>query len=238
MFIFIGGSSRSGTNTVSAFLHLHDDITTLRTMRKVTQHTETELRKRCEVVVFNDGYDCLTTCLIRKDLEYDPWTEYVQAKNKRILERKKFTKHLGIRWDYCEWSCEAAKKAVFKGEAKLVFAMRDLNKIFESLTFHGFGYGSDMESNRKSFESKIANSVKAMNKLKGCPVKVSRGEDYRKLMAWLGLEPNTLQEEWIKSPPVTNSFPGKQKKYSAHKEKMPPIKIDPALEKSYWALRQ
>jgi hypothetical protein len=245
MFIFIGGSSRSGTNSVSVFLHLHDDVTTLRTMRQVNQYTEQDLRERCANVVFGSKYNCLTTCLIREEVEYNPWTDFVRAKNERIWKSGKFTKHVGLRWDHCEWACSATQKSVQAGEAKLVFAMRDLKKIFTSLVYNGFGYkGQDMDRNRRVFEEKIAKSIKAVKKLKGCPVDASRGDDLKRLLDWLGLEPNEMQLEWMKAPPVTNSTIRVEKKKKSVlypdyvKEFLPTVEISPDLEQQYWALRQ
>ena len=237
MFIIVGGSSRSGTSSIATFLHLHNEITMCRTMDQIRHTSMEQMCEQCRAVL-RGGRDVLQLVLFKdRENQQDIWSTYVRKKNEGLLNGH-CTEHIGVRWDYAEWSNTNLRGATRKGEAKLVFSMRNLKDLFTSLSFNGFLGKGNVEAQMREFQAKTTRSIDSMNKLKdkACPVASCNGEDLRRLMDWLGLEMNSLQKSWVDTPPVTNDTrkPG----YKEHKEKIADrIKIPVEIEKRYWALR-
>ena len=236
MFIIVGGASRSGTSTISTFLHLHDDITMLRTMDQLKGTSMESMSKQCWTAI-RAKRDLFQLVLFRnRQSQRDVWTTYVREKNKGLLNGDS-TEHVGVRWDYAEWSNGNLVSATKKGQAKLVFSMRNLKDLFTSLSFNGFLPGNSVADRMRHFQSKTTRSIDSVRKMgnKICPVDSSNSEDLRRLIAWLGLEMNDLQKLWADGHPITNDT--RKPEYEGYKGKIADeIKIPVEMERNYWAL--
>lgn len=236
MFIVVGGASRSGTSSISTFLHLHDDVTMCRTAKKLGSGIVSSMSENIRKTI-KDKEDILQLFIEKRNPEQTSvWEEYIDRKNKDLLNGMS-TEHIGVRWDYAEWSYLPFSHLFESGEAKLVFSMRDLKNVFMSLCFHGFLRSKNMEDNLKGFHNNISKSIEKIQKYGNsvCPVHVSNGSDFHRLLGWLNLNPSELQKLWISDPPVTNC--SKKDGYFEYKEKISPkVRISKEIEDNYWSI--
>ena len=158
-------------------------------------------------------------------------------KNKKLIEGHR-TRHIGVRWDYAEWSYGPFGEVVKKGSARLVFPMRDLMDILMSQCFNNF-LSANIAASLKKFQGNVSNSINKVIKYGdyACPVCIYNGDDWRRLLAWLDLKPNNLQESWIFNPPITNYTNRDREGYAKHKVNFPKdVKIPKELEDQYWSM--
>jgi hypothetical protein len=236
MFIVVGGASRSGTGSVSTFLHLHDEIMMCRTMARIKEDSTENMSEQCRKVVYG-GKDILQIVLFEnRQSATDKWSIYVNDKNRRLLNGHS-TKHVGVRWDYAEFSDSVFGISTNKGQAKFVLSMRNLKDLFTSLSFNRFLGGGTFEDRMKDFQRKTTRSIDSVMKMKKrvCPVEASNSEDLYRLMDWLRLDMSDLQKSWADSAPVTNDT--RNPEYAAYKKEIADkIKIPVGMEQRYWAI--
>jgi len=202
-------------------------------MRVIRTKTEEGLARECRIAV-EDGHPCLQPYICHNN---DPrrflWRSFVEEKNSHLVEGC-FTKHVGVRWDYAEWSDVNLSEAARTGEAKFIFTMRNLKDLFMSLRYHNFLGKGSIQDNLNRFERATTNSIKKISGMKDfCPVSVSEGRDLKRMLDWLGLEPTGFQREWMLDPPIINSS-RKEGYVEFKKETEPQIEIPIDLEKRYW----
>ena len=201
--IIVGGPSRAGTNTVSAFLHLHDDITMYCTPAGAFAFSAPGLWKQCQSV---SGPARLQQA-IRLNSR---WPDIFSYKNKMVLDGMK-TPIYGVRYDYAEKMLEGKVDEV---PTYFVYCMRNLKDLYLSQAFHGF-----IKNGVEQFESNIQGSLDEVRKIsKVFPIDVSEGADYSGLIQWLGLEMTFYQKEWAEENPVTNRAKGSYEAYMEFRE--------------------
>ena len=189
--IIIGGPTRSGTNAISSFLHLHGDVTIFHTLAGAFKFDLTNIWQNLQSML--PKYNLRLQKPFR--LESDYWQDIFARKNEEI-EKNGGTSIVGVRYDYVE--------KLMKGNSDVlvyfVYCMRDLKSLFLSLVANNYA-----PNNVQRFENQINSSLDAVMKLtRVFPIDVSLDNNYQGLLDWLQLEPNEHQREWIKQNPVVN----------------------------------
>jgi len=210
-FILIGGPSRSATNTISMFLHLHDDV--------VVYGTAAGLHPKNEGMNFFDKLIGRTkgiqTC-VRKDVKA---REHLVAKKDLLqndigLIREKLV--IALRWDYAEsiFPLMLGIAHHHKRDLKMVVSLRNIADVFKSQynQKEAFLY-SKTEDAIKTFNTRIENSFiilrdlkqKVADKLLFVDITTSNAQyAYSAILDFIGIDYSELQDEWVRDLPTTN----------------------------------
>jgi len=222
-FIIIGGASRTGTNTLSTFLHLHPDVCMIR-----GYPTEAQVRPAKDRPLIPQIKNQLPVGL--QDLLHgwvkNSWGKeqimdnegifgaFVVAKNAKI-DADTFTSFpmVGVRWDFAELSYDNFVASV-DVPIKFIYSMReDLEALYLSTINCGYISGP------KVFYEKLMQSVEKAREIKKqgaeiIAIDITAGyalREYSRMLTFLGLEITDKQWGWISAHPRTNIFLGEKK---------------------------
>ena len=211
-FIIVGGPTRSGTNTVSLFLHLHQDVVSfgsaegLHPMNQLKDfYKELALRKNAlQTEGVLQGYDNLRKYLTHKNVELR--NNMVSTLTKDIMV---------LRFDYGEAIFPVMLGLLPSGvRLKMITCLRPLDLVFRSQFLNRHAVLDDEENKaRQLFKQRIENSFTQLEHLNS---KLSESilfvditsedapEYYMKILRFLDLQINKYQLEWIEKLPITN----------------------------------
>jgi hypothetical protein len=208
-FIIIGGPTRSGTNTVSTFVHLHEDT--------VCFGSAGGLHPMNDEVNFIGGLcfqpkSLQTTGVLRLD-QHKEFIDYLDEKNERIRENMQGIKQADtvcIRWDYGE----SIFPIMLNNKLRMITVLRPIDLVFRSQVVHMYTPLYDDENQaRKIFNIRMTNSFLQLKHLsKKLPDRVlyvdittnDASEEYTRILSFLDLQPNDYQLKWIDTLPITN----------------------------------
>jgi hypothetical protein len=210
-FILIGGPSRSATNSVSMFLHLHDDVVIFGNGSGVHPVNEGmdffgELLKV--------AYKGLQTPTIKnQDIRLQ-----VITKNELLrddIASMKDKPVFGLRWDYAEtiFPMLLGIMAKERRELKMVVTLRNIFDVFKSQHHHNF-IVLDIDNDPViAFCRRVENSFIQLQYLKkkmsekilfvDVTTPQARSE-YIDILSFVGIEASDSQNDWIRDLPVTN----------------------------------
>ena len=208
-FIIVGGPSRSGTNTASTFLHLHDDVLMWHTFsvdkgRPITQSND----------IVRDLEDSFPAGLqvVAGNEEIHAWKAIVKELNANADINSKYR---GVRWDYAELRVRHFREAI-RVPMRFVYCMRNLFDVFCSQAYAGYFRYPEKDSWKEAmrlFSLKIHESFDYALKIRemGIPIYAHEaGDDLSGLLGFIGIEANELQRKWLAELPVTNWTPGQR----------------------------
>ena len=206
--IIIGGPSRSGTNTVSCFLHLHDDVLMWHTFGAGHLPDSTD--------VVGDMAKSFPDALqkVPGDERLYAWKKVVEDKNTyaafRSDHKPEDVKYWGLRWDYAERQSEMIRERI-SIPVKFVYCMRPLIDVFCSQAFAGyFRFAIDNDSWQAvmdKFAERMDESFDGVLALKemGFPIYPYETTDsLGAVIDFIGIQSNELQHKWLMESPVTN----------------------------------
>lgn len=207
-FVIVGGLSRTGTNTTTSFIHLHD--------RAVSFGTAAGLHP------LKEGLDFIRTLLEEKKGLQSPgvmrnniyFKEYMAEKNERLNNEPIDVDVICLRWDGGEAIFPLILGIVPKGvEPLLIVNLRSLPETFTSQFSNGMLNTEAKEKALIFFKKRMEDSYTYAEHIHS---KMSErvlfvdvtGEDalqnYERILAFLELSPNEYQREWMDQLPVTN----------------------------------
>jgi len=210
-FVIIGGPTRSGTNTVSLFLHLHEDVVSFGSgdgLHPLNQSRtflkELTLRKRAlQTEGVLQGYDALREYVTNKNIELRSGMAATLSKD-----------IVALRWDYGESIFPIMLGLLPNSTLKMITCLRPIDLVFRSQFVNRHAVLDDEENKaRKLFKQRVEDSfvqLKHLNsKLPGSILFVditneNAPEYYMKILRFLNLQVNKYQLEWIEKLPITN----------------------------------
>ena len=228
-FILIGGASRSGTNGISAFIHLHDEISIIHAMEREQKFV---LSKHDDLVE-----KCRTSKNTILSFGNNDWMPIFKEKRKK-LQNGLVPRIVGIRWDFSETQYNHFQKGVKSTVIKMVYCMRPLEAIFKSLWFNNFIRKDSVGEAVEEFEKKMVKSLDALAQIPSrYAIRIWESGSYLGLLNYLGLEPNELQKKWMEDVPVVNNTgPQKQDAYKEFKDNLGDFAISKELKERYYSL--
>lgn len=208
-FVMIGGASRTGTNTVSSFLHLHPGVIMFHgwgySFIKVMNNNNNNVLESLKCV-FPDG---LQRCFQIEDSIFKNFTNHKNGGLvKEDLDKSPI---VGIRWDFAE---DGFVSRINDVTVYFIYCMRtDLKALFESMDLMGFlaSGGNTLKGKIGHFEKMLCRSMDYIRGMKKegfniIPFDISDfGKvDYLRILEFIGLKISSLAESWAIDTPVTN----------------------------------
>lgn len=212
-FVIVGGPTRSGTNTVSLFLHLHEDAVSFGTGAGL--HPVNDLAAfyvkllHCPTAIQTEN------CIQNNEVLRGLLTE----KNNKI--RKSMTendskKYIVLRWDYGETIFPLMLGLLPKDrQLKMVVALRPVDQVFRSQFHKKLAILDEQENKaRELFNKRVSDSFVQLKHLMGklsdklLFVDITSQHalaHYQGILSFLDLEPNDLQKDWMEQLPITNA---------------------------------
>ena len=208
-FVIIGGASRSGTNSVSSFLQLNDNVVSFGSASGLHPLNQ----KQDFIKTLFEQRKGIQTPHVLKG--YPHFEEHLQNKLERIIRDGIGDEEvIVLRWDGGESIYPYMMGLVPKGvQLKLIVCMRPVFKIFRSQYFGGMLETEDVEQAKGKFKQRLnvtyrhAEHIHSKMPERDLFVDIT-GEnavrDYERILVFLELTANEYQVEWMRLLPVTN----------------------------------
>lgn len=199
--IIVGGPSRTGTNSISTYLHLNDQIAMFHSGPPIKDLLDlSEWTRQTEFLqkVFGPPDNRPSEC----------FDEYIGRKNQSFIKGTFGVSYIGRRYDHAEFYDHIIERLVRKFEVKFVYCMReDVGSLFISQTRYGFAWSEEHFVGMITRSMDIARQLKAKG-ISMCAIDVTvSNRDLKRLDEFLGLPPSLLQLKWYEENPVTNQVP-------------------------------
>lgn len=204
--IVIGGPSRSGTNTIGAFLNLHEDV------RGYSDANHIRLGPDLIAQLDKQGIRQPAMCLHHPEFE-----DYLSHKN----NEDRSPRIVVLRLDYAETRPFELIRESLDMTVKLIYALRaDLFAVFCSQAWRGMVGGDWGDQpitldNLRHFIQRILESFGAIARLKSqyhddvlivdITNRSKAGQAYGDILGFAGLDANRHQESWMRLLPISNA---------------------------------
>ncbi len=206
-FIVVGGPSRSGTNTIGAFLNLHEDI------RGYSDANHVELGPDLITQLDKQGTRQPAMCTHHPEFE-----DYLSHKN----NEDRSPRIVVLRLDYAETRPFEIIRESLDMKVGLIYAVRaDLFAVLCSQAWRGMinqkGWGNKpiTRDDLRQFEKRMLESFDAIKRLKSeypgdvlivdITNQFKARQYYEDILAFGGLSANQQQEKWMRLLPISNS---------------------------------